>query len=297
MQAAARLFAAQYGVVADRQLRAVGIDLRRQNTVLRQGVWRRTHPGVIALAGTAGSWRQQAKAATLAITGSMLTGRSAARLHGCDGFGAFDGIELVAPRTAHLRRLHGVTARRSVHISLTDRHVIDTIPVTTLPVTLVHLAAGGHDAAKALDGVLRDGFNISWLRTNFERWVAHRPAPSRQMLVLLDERVSERLPRSWFQRIAHHIFATAGIRLEHEWPLFDASGRHLGDLDLAAVAKRVGVECQSWEWHGSPAAQHRDAIRKRRISALGWTVVEVWYRDLADPASVIAHLQSVLAQK
>jgi len=38
-------------------------------------------------------------------------------------------------------------------------------------------------------------------------------------------------------------------------------GRLLAELDLAIPELKIGVECQSWEWHSTPAAQRRDAAR------------------------------------
>ena len=65
-----------------------------------------------------------------------------------------------------------------------------------------------------------------------------------------------------------------------EFPVFDTDGHRLAVLDLADPDLMVAVECQSWEHHGSPRAQQRDLVRKRRLRQIGWDVVEVWYSDL-----------------
>jgi hypothetical protein len=132
------------------------------------------------------------------------------------------------------------------------------------------------------------------LRDNVLRWKDHGVAGPTEVLRLLSERVDMRLPRSWFQRIAKEVFTADGITLVDEWPVYDAGGHLLAELDLADVELMVGVECQSWERHGSPAEQYADVQRRRRLSELGWEIVEVWWRDLDRPQPVIAHLRRVL---
>ena len=115
------------------------------------------------------------------------------------------------------------------------------------------------------------------------------------MLDLLADRVDRRLPRSWFQRLAKDIFAAEAIHFVDEWPVHDSNGTLLAELDLANVELMVGVECQSWEWHGSPAAQQRDLRRKRRLRTLGWEIVEVWWSDLNRTEEVLTDLRIAVA--
>ena len=112
--------------------------------------------------------------------------------------------------------------------------------------------------------------------------------------MLLGERVDKRLPRSWFQRIANRVLASAGIRLVDEYPVRDQRGVLLAELDLADPARKIGVECQSWEWHATPTAQHRDARRKGMLRQLGWEIVDVWWSDLRNPDRVIAEVLYLL---
>ena len=97
---------------------------------------------------------------------------------------------------------------------------------------------------------------------------------------------THRLPRSWFQRIAGRILAAAGIRLVDEYPVRDRRGILLAELDLADPVRKVGVECQSWRWHATPAAQHHDARRRGMLRQLGWEIVDVWWSDLRHPERV-----------
>ncbi len=304
MEPLTELFANQYGVASDRQIRNLDVTWERQHRLIAEGLWTRHAHGVTRVAGSPTTWLQQAMAATL-LPGAkpLIAGRAAARLHRLDGFLADDSIEIVIGNRSQVAAPPGVRIRRSRRLTPADRYEVDGIPVTTVPLTLIHLAADGCNAAKALDGALRDGHSPTWLRQTFERWRGFGVSGPTTMLRLLDDRVNTRLPRSWFQRLAKEVLAECGIPLVDEWPVVDASGKLLAELDLANVELKVGVECQSWKHHGSPTAQAQDLRRKRKLRRLGWEIVEVWWSDLDQIDDVLADLrlaldraQSALAQ-
>ena len=70
-------------------------------------------------------------------------------------------------------------------------------------------------------------------------------------------------------RLAKQVLSASGIQLVDEWTVGDASGRRLADLDLACVERQVGVECQSIQFHASPADRARDIRRQRMLRRLG----------------------------
>ena len=185
----------------------------------------------------------------------------------------------------------GVKYTRMNPLTHEDWDMINGIPVTIVAVTLVHLAAGGHNAGKAMDDALRRGNKPEDLREVFQRWKGRGVKGPSVALDLLADRVDRRLPRSWFQRLAKAAFEVEAIMLVDEWPVHDSNGRHLADLDLADIELQVGVECQSWEWHGSPSAKRRDLTRKRRLRVLGWEIVDVWWSDLHRMNEVLVDVQ------
>jgi hypothetical protein len=296
MELAGDLFARQHGVAAVRQLRLLGITLRRQRTLERQQLWVPLASNLIVPRGSIDSWTRRAMAGTLSAPQAMLFGPSAARLHGLDGFTDHEGVEVIVADSAHVDPIDGVTYRYSRHLSTADRHTIERIPVTVLPVTLVQLHSRGHASGQALDSALRSGFSPRWMLEHFIRWQLPNLPAATALLQMLEERVDGRLPRSWFQRLGKMAFAAEGHVLVDEHPVFDAKGKHIADLDLADVELKVGVECQSWEHHGSPSAQQRDLRRKRSLRALGWEIVDVWWSDLERIDEVLADLRLALAR-
>jgi hypothetical protein len=289
MQAVNQLFVAQHGVVTTRQSRRAGVTLHRERGLIHRGCWLTPSPGFIALAGVPATWIQAVSMASL-LPGALICGPTAARVHSLDGYRDRSEIEVLVPHGARPRRIESVVVRSSRRLSQRDRHVVNGIAVTTVPVTLVHLAVRGDDVAQPLDGALRSGASPRWLRQEIERWRQLGVPAADTVIDLLDDRVSQRLPLSWFQRLAKRLLADAGTAMVDEWPVRDAAGRLVATLDLAIVELRVGVECQSWEHHGSPAAQRADNARKRKLRALGWEIVEVWWSDLDRMDEVVTDL-------
>jgi hypothetical protein len=208
---------------------------------------------------------------------------TAGRMFGFDGCDRVNDVYLAVHGSAHRTSLPGVIIHRSTLLTPKMFVVVDGIRVVPKPVALVQIAGshGTDAAAKALDSVLRDGASPVWLERVFREWARPGVKGGSEILELLLDRAGRRLPRSWFQRLARRVLAARAIALVDEHPVFDPNtGKLLAELDLANPELMIGVECQSWEWHGSPAAQARDGRRKRRLRLLGWEIVDCWYSDL-----------------
>jgi very-short-patch-repair endonuclease len=177
-------------------------------------------------------------------------------------------------------------------------HVVSVsgIPTLSIPLTLALLApvAGIGPTARALDAALRRGVPRDELRRVAGDWRRRGRSGPPALLMLLGERMDQRLPRSWFQRLAKRVFERHGIRMVDEFPVHDERGILLAELDLADPTTKVGVECQSWRWHSSNEAQHRDARRRGRLRLLGWEIVDVWWSDLQHPDRILAEVTYLL---
>ena len=239
MQKCAALFAEQHAVATDRQVRTAGVSLRQQKALLAGGVWTRHCPGVIGPSGAPDTWERRVKAATLAVPGAVACGRTAARIHRLDGFRRFPQVKIAVRRSSRTIDVAGVKYTRMNPLTEQDWEIVNGIPVTTVAVTLIHLAAGGHNAGKAMDDALRCGNKPDMLREVFERWKGRGVKGPSVVLDLLADRVDRRLPRSWFQRLAKDLFAAEAIHFIDEWPVPDTTGRRLAELDLANVDLQV----------------------------------------------------------
>ncbi len=289
------LFSRQHGVASASQLRRVGISRKVELRLLRDGTLEEVYPRVLRLSGAPVSFPSQLMAATLAPGVVCASHGSAARLHELDGFDRYHELDVGVLRPMH-------HPDRSVNVHWTrgplGQHVVTVagIPVTTVAATLALLAAhfGIGPTAKALDSALRDGVSAEWLKSVASTWRRRGRSGPAALLMLLGERVDQTLPLSWFQRLAKRLLAERGIRLVDEYEVRDERGVVLAVLDLADPVRKVGVECQSWRWHATPAAQHRDARRRGMVRRLGWEVVDVWWSDLHQPDRVLAELRYLL---
>lgn len=292
------LMAAQHGVASTAQARELGLSARAQRRAVVAGMFA-LDAGVLVLAGSPRTYRRRAMVAALAPGVTAISHGAAARLHGLDGFHRYELMDVISACGAN-PRVHGaVEVHRTRGLTDADVTAIESIPVTTIATTLALLAptAGIGPTARALESALRMGVAIDDLRSVAERWRRRGRSGPPALLMLLGERVEQRLPRSWFQRLAARVLARAGIRMLDEYPVRDRRGILLAELDLADPARKVGVECQSWRWHATPAAQHRDSRRRGALRQLGWEVVDVWWSDLHHPDRVVAEVLYLLRSR
>ena len=296
-----KLFARQHGVVTHPQLEHVGISAKRRRSKVASGEWWVPVQGLVAVSSSPDSWYQRATIATLCGGGStVLSHATAARLHRFDGYDRATDINVMVRADERPLVPPWVTVHRSRRIDPADCALVDGLAVTTIATTLVHLA-GTHPKARveqALDGVLRAGVSTQWIRETALRWKGSGVSGPALVLGLLDDRVGKRLPRSWFQRLAKSALRRSGLHLQDEYAVRDpTTGKLLAELDLAEPDLRIGVECQSWRWHGSPTAQRRDTTRKRRLRQLGWEIADVWWSDLHRPDAVLSDLLTLIERQ
>ncbi len=289
------LMAGQHGAATTKQVRRT-VSRRRQAGLVAGGTWRRDGQRVLTSRSAPATWHQRVMVAVLTTRG-VASHHTAARLHRLDGFARCNEIH-VTLRYNQARLYHdGAVVHVSRLLDPADQRTVEGIPTVIVPVCLLQLGEGSTDAMmKALDGALRDGVNPAWIRSVATRYDRRGRSSPKALLRAVDERVDGTLPRSWFQRLAGRLLADAGLATVDEHPVHDGS-RLLAELDLAIPGLRIGIECQSWQWHGTPEAQRRDAARKRALRRIGWEVVDVWWSDLDRIDDVLATVRVIAAER
>ena len=102
-------------------------------------------------------------------------------------------------------------------------------------------------------------------------------------------------PWSEAERLAHTRLRQAKIR---GWTTNHAVviGGHTYYLDLAFPARRVVIEIDGYQTHGEPAQFHRDRRKWSDLTAAGWRIVHLTWRQLVDePEWVIDTIRAALA--
>jgi hypothetical protein len=286
-------------VATDRQIRAAGVSLRRQQHLIAMGIWGRAAPGVVVARDAPVTWHQRASTAVIgAEPSAALSHGSASRLYRLDGYADYPELHVTVAHGGHRNRT-GAIQHTMLGLAAADIHRHEGIAVVRMPLAImgVLVVDGAEAATRALDSALRLGRSPVWFVQTAERWRRSGRTGPAELLELVAERTSSRLPRSWFQVLAHRALTGAGITLVHEHQVFGARRRLLAELDLADVEHRIGVECQSWEWHATPAAQQADATRKRALRRLGWEIIDVWWSDLRRIDDVLATIIAIRAER
>jgi predicted transcriptional regulator of viral defense system len=272
------LAARQHGVVARRQLEAIGLTPSMFESRITTGQLVRLHRGVYAVGHASlrreGWWL----AAVLAAgPGAALSHRDAAALHGIrPSNGARIDVTTAAERrsTATIR----VHTRRALDARDVTR--IAGIPVTTAARTLVDLGeVVAHDAlAKALSEAERQGkLDLRAIDVTLDRLRGRRGRGTAAIRRALAEHAiyGATLTRSELEdRFVFLLDARSIPR-----PLLNARIEGF-EVDAVWEETRLVVELDGWAFHRTRRAFQRDRAKGNLLTAKGWTVLRFTHDDV-----------------
>jgi very-short-patch-repair endonuclease len=294
---------AQHGVVTYDQLLEMGLSPSAVQRALRSSRLERLHRGVYRLAGTRANPRQALFGAVAATgPGSAASHRSACAVWDID-VPAFDAPgprpELTVGRR-HAPRPAGVIVHRS--LDLLPQHVLlrDAIAVTSPLRLLTDLGAVARadDVAHALAQLLARRLVTLIAVTAFLAQVRRCGRNGCGVLGrVLDSRALGDQP---CESVLEELFAEASTRHDLPTPVFQFPvlvGTSIKRIDFAYPDLLVALELDGWEHHGMlPEDFYADRARAFELSALGWQVVPITWRDVRRrPGWVFDHLAGVLA--
>jgi very-short-patch-repair endonuclease len=287
------LAARQHGVVARRQLLALGLS---SSAIARRAAAGRLHPvhlGVYAVGhpvlGVHGRWM----AAVLACgCGAALGYRSAAALWGIRRNEA-ELIDVVVPGGAGRGRA-GLRIHRHPGLSSAELMARNGIPVTSPARTVLDLAAvlSARGLAYALD------------QTELQELTDY-PA----LDALARARPGHRGSSALRRMLREHLAGTAATRSGLEVAFLELCRRNglprprvnqpLCGLvvDFVFAEHRVAVETDSWRWHRGRAAFERDRERDALLATAGYRTLRFTDRQVEnDPATVLRALRAALTR-
>jgi very-short-patch-repair endonuclease len=285
----ARIASTAHGVVTASQLLSAGVTRREIEVRLRKGVLIRVHRGVYRVGHLAPSVEAKYLAAVLAAgEGALLCGRAAAHLLGLVK-GRAPGPEVIA-RTQ--RRIEGVTTHRSRAAGDgRDATIVRTIPVTTVPRTLVDISS-----ELSLDALARAcheaGVRYGATPNSVEAVLAQRPgSPGAKKL----RRVIHGDVHVTLSKLeAHFLALLRGENLPLPRTNKPAGTRR---VDCRWPDHRLTVELDGYRFHNSRHSWEQDRRREREARARGDDFRRYTYGDVFEhPRPMLAELGDRLTQ-
>jgi very-short-patch-repair endonuclease len=231
--------------------------------------------GVYRIAGVPETWEQQLLAACLAAgPAACASFRSAAALHGLEGFGR-DRLEIT-----HLGRRPSVIDGVEVHESAVfdTRHIVIVadIPTTSVARTLCDLTAVVRPwmVERAVDEALRRKLvripEIVEVATLLEGRGRHRCTVMREILV--HRQAGYQPGDSAPERRIRDLLVRAGLpapTMQHRVRM----GRKVVRIDLCYPEQKIAIEYDGWEWHSGRRAFDDDRARANELVVLGFSVL------------------------
>jgi very-short-patch-repair endonuclease len=289
-RAVAALANRQHGVVARRQLLALGVGSAAIKNRLRNGHLHRVHRGVYAVGHARLSMRGHWLAAVLACgEGAVLSHRSAAALWG-----------LIRPRgPIDVTSRHGWASRKEIELHEgrlhpEERGIKDGIPVTSVARTLFDLAEVLDE--RRLERTFEEADRLGLLEIRALERVCgrghgrHSLSPIRRLIA------SPATPASGCSPLENRFaeFCREHLR-DMPAPVTNVSILD-HEVDAYWPQRHLVVEMDSWEFHHHRAAFEHDRARDAAMQAAGYRVIRLTHRRLHDePAAVASQLRALLA--
>ena len=260
---------------------------RQWQTRTKSGLYVRSQPNVVRLAGAPVTWEQRVLAVCLSGgVGTAASHRAAALLWGFRGIERAP-VEVTVPDERRPMLDHAVVHRAAAG-RLTTR---SGIPVTTPAGTL--LVLGSVVDASTLESAAEDAI----LRglTTFERLVEMAAHSGRHGSAALRRVLEERGPgaatESFLEDGMARLLKQAGI--DESERQYEVGGVR---LDFACPVRKLGIEVNGLAFHSGAHDLQRNWRKLNRLLALGWRILQFTWADIRyRPDDVLAQLAMAMA--
>ena len=292
----------QLGLFTRRQAQDAGVGNDALWRLRRAELIERCTPRVFRVTSSTPSWHQSVLAACLdGGPECVASHRTAAALHGLDGFVRGGVIDVLVPAGVWLRRAN-VVVHHTRALANEDRTSVGAIPATTVARTLIDLGAvtSADQVEEAFDAAERDAAGV---RGAVERRYVTLRARGRNGIGAMSQirarrEEIERIPRSVLERRMQRLLARAGLPPAiSRYKLRLRNGRVV-ELDFAMVDDRLDLEVDGHGSHATRKQRAADNERENAIEDTGWRVRRFTYEQVVrDPDQVATAIRSALASR
>ncbi len=291
---AARLAAPQHGVVARRQLVALGVGNRAIGDRLSRSLLIPLHRGVYAFGHRQLRIEGRWLAAVLAAgEGAVLSHRDAAALHGLRPAPESAKVTVSTPRDARSTPTLWVKPRRTLVPD--DVTTVRNVPVTTPARTIVDLApmlTAAQLSATLGEADRRGLLDVAAVEAAARRTKSRHGPGHRRLAEALRTHTDAgaTLTRSALEERFLDLVISAGLPR----PRLNAvlAGR---EVDALWEHQRVAVEVDGWAHHSGREQAARDRRKTNALQLAGYVVLRFMHVDIVDrPAGVVAAIEQAL---
>jgi very-short-patch-repair endonuclease len=275
----------QRGVVAQRQLIALGLSQRAIECRLESWRLRLVHREVYAVGHSQLSTQGRWVAAVLAYgEGALLSHRSAAALWGL-ARPRTSVVDLTAPAGRQgIRRRQRIWIHRC-RLYPEDRAVHAGIPVTTVARTLFDLAE--FVSFKRLESAWEEADRLNLLRLSAVEGVCERGYGRRALRPIRRLLTEARAPTITRSPLEDDF---AAFCREHRLPMPSFNTTALGhEVDALWPQQRLAAELDSWEFHRHRAAFERDRARDAALQVADYRTIRITNRRMNNEAPALAN--------
>ena len=271
--------ARQHGVVSRRQLRAAGVTPDAVKHRLADGRLTRLHRGVYRLGPTHTAFTSPMAAVLACGRTAVLSHHAAGWLHGIrpEPRGSLD----VTVTSGHPESRPGIRVHRAREV---DRVVVSGIPVTTVPRTLLDLAVevSERELRRAIEEAqIRRKLDHASLTDAVQQAGGHRGA--RALRAAAAATAEPQLTRSEAERRLLELIRKAELKRPRTNARIGAY-----EVDFVWPAERLVVEVDGFAFHGGREAFERDRRKQADLTAAGFRVSRVTWRQLVREREAVA---------
>lgn len=292
----------QLGHITRRQYLDLGLTYSALAHRTRTGLHRQVGSGTFRLQGAPDGRRADVMAACLDL-GAVASHRTAAWLHGLDGFGPPTRIEVLVPKGRRVANDLAIV-HQTTNLGPDDIVTVDGIPSTSIARTILGLAAlvPAEVPREALVGAVEVAVRQ---RKASDRWLwwllEERRCRGRNGVGVMEDVLAQRArlgpTESWLERETLRVLAAAGLPAPTVQRRVRDRGRFVSRVDLVYDAAKVAIEVEGKD-HLTPEQHRIDARQRNELQLLGYTILTFTYTDVVgDPSRVVRTVRRALEQQ
>ncbi|MEX2279396.1 MAG: type IV toxin-antitoxin system AbiEi family antitoxin domain-containing protein [Acidimicrobiia bacterium] len=284
------LASTQHGLITRAQLRDLGFERHRVARWVKSGKLQALDVNVLAVGGSKSTPERDLMAAVLE-TGhdASASHTTAAALWGLGGY-RLTPIHVVVTRVSRHHHRLGWNVHQFTGLIANHQTRIDSIPVTSPALTMLHLASmvSGKRLARAVDNAWNLGLLTGRDLADLDAELARK---GRDGIVAL-RKVAEERGDDWVppqsnieSRFMELIRSRTGLDFRRQVTIADEAWA--ARVDFVHDRSRTIVEIQSERYHTALTDVAADRVRHSRLRDQGYAVVEVWDNELFQASEAV----------